>query len=576
MPIFEIETNQGVFEIDADREPTQAEALQAISGQSTPSAAIDTSSVPRGGIGVPVSRDEARRISAQRLVAREREAGFRPGDLLLRSEAQQLANQAGIPVGNIGEVVSTSQFGDSPLGRALQAGVGIREAANQALFGVPGAVQSSLEDLIMNEAQKRVLGSQSLKERAPDVAIAGGTIGQLLPTRLVGGALTSAAPLTQRLLRGSGVGAGIGGLVSGAGAIEEGGLDTDIQTLLERAGIGAGLGGLFGGAFPAATAAAGRIGSGLRESAEKSVAQALLAGGGTKEAKAITERLTPEILARPMRETFALTRKGLAEKSGAQRELSGEAVGSFEGLQGSEKTKPILDFMDNLKVSQNHIVEGKVINPEAVQNIDEVKQLISQYGDSISRDGLQKLKKNFDTQTYGTKGAFPTYREKDLLNYKKIASDEIRGILAESNPDLAKLNRQYNFWSNLNDVATETSKRTKPQMGFVPTIATVAGAASGTGFADIAVRAVLFRGVAQATRSPGWKLISARIKNNIAKGLIDSDPQAAVSALKSYNSTLGSRVGSEIEQVMQAAKDDDINTLSQFSEGFIEEQPTIQ
>lgn len=33
MPIFEIETDQGIFEIDADREPTQAEALRAISAQ---------------------------------------------------------------------------------------------------------------------------------------------------------------------------------------------------------------------------------------------------------------------------------------------------------------------------------------------------------------------------------------------------------------------------------------------------------------------------------------------------------------------------------------------------------------
>lgn len=34
MPIYEIETDQGIFEIDADREPTQEEALAAISGQS--------------------------------------------------------------------------------------------------------------------------------------------------------------------------------------------------------------------------------------------------------------------------------------------------------------------------------------------------------------------------------------------------------------------------------------------------------------------------------------------------------------------------------------------------------------
>lgn len=39
MPLYQIETNQGVFEIDADREPTQQEALDAISGATPPEPA---------------------------------------------------------------------------------------------------------------------------------------------------------------------------------------------------------------------------------------------------------------------------------------------------------------------------------------------------------------------------------------------------------------------------------------------------------------------------------------------------------------------------------------------------------
>lgn len=41
MPIYEIETDQGTYEIDADREPTQDEALAAIAQQSQPSTARD-------------------------------------------------------------------------------------------------------------------------------------------------------------------------------------------------------------------------------------------------------------------------------------------------------------------------------------------------------------------------------------------------------------------------------------------------------------------------------------------------------------------------------------------------------
>lgn len=233
----------------------QNQALNELSNVSVSTV----SSVPRGGIGVPVSRDDARRISAQRLVAREREAGFRPGDLLLRSEAQQLANQAGIPLGDVGEVVSTSQFAPTLQGDLLRTAVGAREAGSQALFGVPGAIQSSLEDLIMNDAQRKIFGSQALKERAPEAAIAGGTIGQLVPSKLIGGALTSAAPLSQRFLRGTGIGSGIGALVTGSGVIEEGGLDTNLRTLLERTVAGGVLGGVLGGTIPAGQAVVRQI-----------------------------------------------------------------------------------------------------------------------------------------------------------------------------------------------------------------------------------------------------------------------------------------------------------------------------
>lgn len=44
MPIYEIETDQGIFEIDADREPTPEEAMQAISAQSLETPATRTPS----------------------------------------------------------------------------------------------------------------------------------------------------------------------------------------------------------------------------------------------------------------------------------------------------------------------------------------------------------------------------------------------------------------------------------------------------------------------------------------------------------------------------------------------------
>lgn len=534
----------------------------------------DLTSIPRGGTGVPLPADQASKTAAQRIVARERELGFRPGDLILKSEAQQIADQAGIPLGDVGEVASTAQFEPGLRGDLMRLGVGARELASQALFGIPGAAQSVLEDAILNEAQKAVFGSQSLKSRAPEYAIAGGTLGQLVPSGLVGSSIARSAPLAQRLLAGARTGAGVGGTTSASGAIEEGGLNTDLQDLLTKTAIGTTLGAGLGTALPASQAALSGIRSALRGNAERNVAQGLLGGGGTQEAKRIVERITPEILDRPMTETFALTRKGLAEKSEAQKQLAGEAIEAFGTLKGDINPQQIVLSLEKLK--SPYIVEGNIIDQAAIDRIQSIQDVFNQFGNlenSISKEGLRQIRRTFDSQVASSKGFFKDLNDSSILELKKTASNEIRRILAHGEPDLVKLNSGYNFFSNLSDVATKTAERTKPQMGFVPTLATVAGAASGTGLADIAVRAVLFRGVAQAARSPGWKLLSARVKNNIADGLTSANPETAINALKGYDANLAGRLSNELEQIIKADKDGDIDTLTSFSEGFQQEIP---
>lgn len=213
----------------------------------------EASQFARGGIGAPVSRDEAKRIAAERLVARERAAGFRPGDLLLKSEAQQLADQAGIPLGDVGEVVSTSQFAPTLQGRMLEALTGARQAASGMTFGTAGALGRTVEDLILNEAEKKVLGSQALKERAPAAAVGGESIGGLVPTGLVGKAvLQPGASVLQRVIAGARVGAPIGAVSGASKTVEEQGLETDLTDIIQNTLIGGGVGTVVGGGLPLA------------------------------------------------------------------------------------------------------------------------------------------------------------------------------------------------------------------------------------------------------------------------------------------------------------------------------------
>lgn len=76
MPIYEIETDQGVFEIDADREPTMEEALQAISGQS----AISTGLSPEKKAQVAKGKAEEQQARQAIIASAQRPAYQKAGE----------------------------------------------------------------------------------------------------------------------------------------------------------------------------------------------------------------------------------------------------------------------------------------------------------------------------------------------------------------------------------------------------------------------------------------------------------------------------------------------------------------
>lgn len=161
MPIFEIETDQGIFEIDADREPTQAEAMQAISGQSQ--------AVPRGTITNPerdalassLTRQEQRPGLTQAL-----EALIAPGRAGI-GMAQGLANLIYKGAKGYGETLG----GENPIGDIQQTSL---EIIPRATFDLGAAIRSAINDpqalnAVMNPVQAAL---QQLKEgsRTPSEA----------------------------------------------------------------------------------------------------------------------------------------------------------------------------------------------------------------------------------------------------------------------------------------------------------------------------------------------------------------------------------------------------------------------
>jgi polyhydroxyalkanoate synthesis regulator phasin len=262
------------------------------------------------------------------------------------------------------------------------------------------------------------------------------------------------------------------------------------------------------------------LSKGLKESAEASVAKVL--SPATTAAKEATQKLVPQILDRPLTDTLALTRKGMQAKAGSAAEVAGEAIQEAGTLVGKSKTKELVNYLQSQK--EQFVAGGKIVNKEGVQSIDEVTDLIAQYGKEVDDETLRGIRKIFDDEYYqGKKNIAKSTGETSQLNFKHQAANKIRGILGEKYPDVAALNKEYNFWSSLQGVLEKTNTRTTGQKGIRKAIAAAAGAASGEGVQGRALGAFVFRTVASLVDSPAWGLMSGKAKNQLADALANAD-----------------------------------------------------
>jgi hypothetical protein len=258
----------------------------------------------------------------------------------------------------------------------------------------------------------------------------------------------------------------------------------------------------------------------IRESAEASVARVL--NPTTNATKATTQKIAGELVDRPLKDTLAITRKGMEAKAGAAAQVAGEAIQGAGQLPGKSKTKDLITYLQQQK--DEFMAGGKVVNREGVGSIDEVTDLVAQYGKEVDDEVLRDIRKIFDDEFYqGKKNIAKSAAETSTLNFKKKAADEIRRILGDKYPDVAALNKEYTFWSNLEDVLGKTVARKTGQKGAIKAVATIGGAAAGQGVAGSLAGALAFRTVASMIDSPAWGFVSAKVKNRLAEALASSN-----------------------------------------------------
>ena len=316
-----------------------------------------------------------------------------------------------------------------------------------------------------------------------------------------------------------------------------------------------------------------RLAAGLREGAEKRVAQAL---GATKERfKAMAEKLAPEMLRRGVPGRMGASREGLLERARTQASAYGKSID--DALEGAKdevvSTRLITDGLESAKSAfqttrrmtvrdaarqglqkqardaGNGMVDVLVtIDDRPIEQLAKLQDTIAQLGDDATVGQIVAVRRVWDdvvaraggfAHRSGPQFGVPLAEQTEAWA-KREATSAIRRVLSESQPDLAALNKEYAFWSNLRGVLTATQKRTQAQSGgLTKTIlggaGATAGAMSGDTPSDRIQNAVMGglvgRQLMTAVTSPRWRFVSADVRNRLADAVASGKQGEVLSAL---------------------------------------------
>jgi hypothetical protein len=282
----------------------------------------------------------------------------------------------------------------------------------------------------------------------------------------------------------------------------------------------------------------------LRDSAVRSMEQTL--APTTNANKVLAERVAPKMVDRGVR---AWTRGGLRATTKANKEAAGEALETaFAGVAPDKliKTQNIIDALEKSKWESKAIINGVngpiVVEPGMVAAADDLAKVVEQFGPDASFDSMLKLKQRWGETVAKAKG-FTQPDVSVVADVKRDAVKALRDELVKAEPDLAKLNAEYNLWANADKVINDTIKRTRGQSTPLgEQIGAGAGAAAGlaTGGIGAAIQnAAVVRVAVKLMRSTAWRTVSAQTKNALAKAIANNDSRLAQALIVRTAANLG-------------------------------------
>jgi hypothetical protein len=284
-----------------------------------------------------------------------------------------------------------------------------------------------------------------------------------------------------------------------------------------------GAGGKLGGE------AAGAAAPFLKKSAQNTYAKFL---NPTKEAtKFEAKAVVPELL---NRRQLAISGQGLEDRAAANLNATGSQIdAAVKKIPASNRpnVQNVLDAIDQHK--QSFLTNGVPVGSTAeaaVKNSDRARDtildIVTAPGGAVTHQSLNRARQILD-KAVAKSGAYTgkSLSEGAALDADKAAANAIRSEFARGNPDIATLNKEYHFWSQVKDVIGETNDRRIGQQGglgrvLAPLVGISGGLAHGGasagGAADAAIYTTALLAAHEAIKSPAWKTLSAVGKNEMA------------------------------------------------------------
>lgn len=311
--------------------------------------------------------------------------------------------------------------------------------------------------------------------------------------------------------------------------------------------IASGVSGALTAVIPGGGAAA-RASSAMRESANKTVAQAL---GATKEwAKAEATELAPQMLKRGVggSRTVMLEEAKTAAKAVGQQldDAYKSAAAAGEVVQGQVIRGALQLTQDALKVKNAKgaltIIPG---TERVIAKLGQLDDFVKTLGPNIPVDRAAQVKRVMDkivdkAGLFGQKATASATDSADAWAFRE-ASGAFRELL-NRNPTIAALNGEAAFWTGLKGVLKETQKRTQAQSAGITAAGmggsgAIIGAMTGDTASEKALNAVLGglagRQMIKVLQSPAFRTqAAAPFKNLLADALASGSTGKALDAMK--------------------------------------------